>query len=184
MSLSKKQRRDLIQIRRERVLQLLSQGQMNQSTIAQTLHVSEPTVSRDSHYIRRQSQEALKTHIQETVPMEYALAMSGLRRVLWETNKIIADEKLDSRTKLQALQLLAAVHKDMFALTADGVTVDRALEKLQRMSTIANANVNDNDREEQEQQSQSAAEAEAEIEVDTESIIDEEEEEKESEDEE
>src|SRR5215207_715308 len=132
--ISKRQRRDLINIRRNRVMELLSQGQMNQTVVAQHLNISEATVSRDVFYIRRLAQNNLKTHIAETVPMEYSLAMSGLRRILVETNKIIDNEKLDSRTKLQALQLLASVHKDMMMLTSDGCIIEESIKKIKRLS--------------------------------------------------
>jgi hypothetical protein len=66
------------------VLELSSQGR----DIAHTLHANKSVISRDMTYLKQQTQENLKTHIQDKLPEEYQNCMTGINQVLkicWET---------------------------------------------------------------------------------------------------
>jgi transcriptional regulator len=56
-----------IEWRRDRVLELSSQG-FTQSDIATMLQVDKSIISRDLGYLRQQAQENLQKHIHETIP--------------------------------------------------------------------------------------------------------------------
>ena len=66
-----------IELRRGKVLELLSKG-YNQHTIAERLNVSDALISLDIQWIREQSKEGLRTHLQERLPYEFARAMTFL----------------------------------------------------------------------------------------------------------
>ena len=70
-----------LQWRRNKVLELSSQGR-SQPEIATILKVGLGTLSRDIHYLREQSRDNLKCHINDRLPEEYQSCMTGLKQVL------------------------------------------------------------------------------------------------------
>ena len=75
-----------IEWRREKVLELSSQGH-SQRDIADKLNVNKSIISRDMAYLKQQANENLKTHIQDKLPEEYQNCMVGINQVLkicWE----------------------------------------------------------------------------------------------------
>ena len=68
------------------MLELSSQGH-SQRDIADTLHVNKSVISRDMVYLKQQTEENLKTHIQDKLPEEYQNCMTGINQVMkicWE----------------------------------------------------------------------------------------------------
>src|SRR5215475_1396791 len=91
--------------RRNKVYDFLVKG-VNQTEIAESLHVSEATISGDISYLRKEAREQIQTHVQERIPMQYNQCLSGIDEILkyaWNiaTKKDLEDEK----TRLQALSL-------------------------------------------------------------------------------
>ncbi len=76
-----KNRSRMIQWRRNKVLELSSQGQ-NQTEIADILKISEPTVSRDLSYLKDQAKSNIKRYIDEKLPNEYEKCLVGLTSIL------------------------------------------------------------------------------------------------------
>jgi transposase len=70
-----------LQWRRNKVLELSSQGR-SQPEIATILKVGLGTLSRDIHYLREQSRDNLKSHINDRLPEEYQSCKTGLKQVL------------------------------------------------------------------------------------------------------
>jgi hypothetical protein len=76
-----KMQQQQISWRRERILELSSQG-FNQSDIATVLQLDKSIISRDMAYLRQQAQQKLKTHIEKTMPEEYQKGMTAIDQVL------------------------------------------------------------------------------------------------------
>jgi hypothetical protein len=70
-----------LQWRRNKVLELSSQGR-SQPEIATILKVGLGIISRDIHYLREQSRDNLKSHINDRLPEAYQSCMTGLKQVL------------------------------------------------------------------------------------------------------
>jgi hypothetical protein len=127
MKMTQEQERNLINLRRSKVLELLSKGHTNQAKIARTLNISEPTVSRDIKFLKEQAQEELQTHIQERLPLEYTRAMTGINNVLRRASEIL-DQATDYKVKLEAMKLLMDLYKSVMSLATDGGIVERAMK--------------------------------------------------------
>jgi predicted transcriptional regulator len=124
--LSTKTKQQQIEWRRDRVLELSSQG-FSQSDIATMLQVAKSIISKDMARLRHEAQENLQHHIHETIPEEYQKAMTGINQVLrmcWTIVSKIEDEK----TKLQALALINDCNKYKIDLSTNGVVVTDAIK--------------------------------------------------------
>ena len=78
------QEQHLIELRRSQVYELHAKGYSN-TEISHILseHVSEPTISRDLAFLRRQAKENIRNYIDEELPNEYVkrYPVSGTRLV-------------------------------------------------------------------------------------------------------
>ena len=64
--------------------------------IAKIMQVSHSTVGNDLEYIKREAQEHLQNHIQETIPAEYLKAMASMNAILkmaWSIASRTQDDK-------------------------------------------------------------------------------------------
>jgi hypothetical protein len=129
-----------IEWRRDRVMELSSQG-FSQSDIATVLQVDKSIISRDVAYFKRQAQNNLQHHIHETIPAEYEKAMNSLNQVLRYT-WTIAGKTADEKTRLQALTLITECNKYKMDLATNGTIVSDALKSIQ--SKIDHINLNGN----------------------------------------
>jgi hypothetical protein len=128
--------------RRDRVLELSSQG-FSQSDISTALQVDRSIISRDVAYLRRQSHALLAHHIHETIPEEYEKSMNSLRQVLRLTWAIVSKTP-DEKTRLQALTLITECNKYKMDLATSGTIVSEALKSLQSRMDHLNGNGNGN----------------------------------------
>jgi hypothetical protein len=118
-----------IEWRRDRVLELSSQG-LTQSDIATVLKVDKSIISRDVAYLRQQAQDNLQKHINQTVPEEYQRCLVGINQVLKIAWSIVGKD-IDNKTKLQALALINDCNKYKMDLTTNGVVVTDAIKYVQ-----------------------------------------------------
>ena len=81
--MKEKERKKVIELRRRYVFDLASKGQ-NNASIAKTLKVSEPTISRDMDYLESQSKHNIQRYIDKVLPLEYEKTLTGLTAVLNE----------------------------------------------------------------------------------------------------
>ncbi|HZE76966.1 MAG TPA: helix-turn-helix domain-containing protein [Nitrososphaeraceae archaeon] len=68
--------------RRRKVLELSSHG-YNQSDISRILQISQPTISRNLHYLELQAKSSIRNHIDKKLPFKYdkcILALSSLQK--------------------------------------------------------------------------------------------------------
>jgi hypothetical protein len=155
-----KSQQQQIEWRRDRVLELSSQG-FSQSDIATVLQVDKSIISRDVAYFKRQAKDNLQHHIHETIPAEYEKAMNSLNQVLRYT-WTIAGKTADEKTRLQALTLITECNKYKIDLATNGTIVSDALKSIQSKIDILNgngkANTNANTNIEQLEESESEPE--------------------------
>jgi hypothetical protein len=146
-SLSSQNEKQRINWRRNKVLELSSQGH-RQPEISRILQVSLGTVNKDLQYLRQQAHENLQRHIQHTLPEEYQNCMAGMKQVLrlsWqianngkqkdrEYNDNNSSNTLttgDDRMTLQALSLINDCYKYIMDLTTNGVIITDAIKFVQ-----------------------------------------------------
>ena len=118
-----------IEWRRDRVLELSSQG-LTQSDIATMLQVDKSIISRDLAYLRQQAQESLQKHIHQTIPEEYQKGMVGLRQNLKHVLEI-AETSSDPRVKLEARRIANDCYRHIMDLTTNGIVVTDAIKYVQ-----------------------------------------------------
>lgn len=118
-----------IEWRRDRVLELSSQG-LTQSDIATVLKVDKSIISRDAAYLRQQAKDNLQKHINQNVPEEYQRCLVGINQVLKMAWSIVSKD-IDNKTKLQALALINDCNKYKMELTTNGVVITDAIKYVQ-----------------------------------------------------
>ena len=136
-----KSQQQQIEWRRDRVLELSSQG-FTQSDIATVLQVDKSIISRDMAHLKQEARKNLQKHIQETIPAEYQKACNTLNQVLRMTWSIISKTE-DEKTKLQALALINDVNKYRTKLVTNGVIVNDALRIVQSKMEHLNGEAKD-----------------------------------------
>ena len=88
--------------RRNKVQQLLVRG-YSQWDVAEELQIDQSTVSRDIQYLRHQAQENLQKHIQQKLPEEYQLCLTGMNQVL----KLIWQIANNTRHMVKSIMIIA-----------------------------------------------------------------------------
>jgi DNA-binding MarR family transcriptional regulator len=147
---TKMQQNQIIEWRRAKVMELLSKGENNQSEIAKILQVDKSIISRDIAYLRQQSKENIKRHIDERLPEEYEKCMVGLNaitREAWTT----AQSTEDKREKIQALSLAKECYSMKLDLLTNATVVDDAIKFVSDRSKYKpklRGNSNESDKEE------------------------------------
>ena len=131
--------------RRNKVQELLIKG-LNQRQIANSLKVSDYTVSMDISQLRKEARANIETHLQDRLPIEYQQCMAGINQVLkmsWEIagsidmndnydNSSKTTSLEDSKTRLQALALANDCYKYKMDLVTNGVVITDAIKFLQQ----------------------------------------------------
>jgi predicted transcriptional regulator len=121
-----KKYRKQIDWRRNKVRELLIRG-YNQYEISNTLRISQPTVSRDIHYIQAQIQKSNK-HYGNELFQAYHNTLAGLNEIVKKMWIIIDDLKSDQKEKLKAASLIIECSDKRFNL----LKIDPQLHKLQQ----------------------------------------------------
>lgn len=116
-------REDLIELRRAKVVELLSKG-LNQSEVAKQLGVDKATISRDVKELKEGARERIKAHVEETLPFEHEKALAGLGQII-KSAWVLAESTKDERTRIAALQLA----KDGYITQRDFLSDSNVLNK-------------------------------------------------------
>ena len=124
--MSTKTRTDLLQWRRDQVIELRGLG-LTYAEIAQKLKVSTSLIGDDVQYLREQAKENIKEYTTQHLPEQYQVCLTALDTVL-KNAFVIMSKSEDNREKLQALQLFKDTHMTKLELLSNATTIDSALQ--------------------------------------------------------
>jgi DNA-binding CsgD family transcriptional regulator len=130
-----------IQWRRDKVLELSSQGH-SQRDISTKLQVGIGTVNRDLAYIKQQSRLKIRKYIDETLPEEYEKCLVGITSILkeaWNTSQNAENKK----EKIQALSLAKECYSMKLDLLTNATVVGDAMKFVQRSNEKLKISVED-----------------------------------------
>ena len=116
-----------IQWRRDKVLELSSQGH-NQRDISTKLQVGIGTVNRDLAYIKQQSKQKIRRYIDETLPNEYEKCLVGITSILREAWNTSQTTEINKREKIQALSLAKECYSMKLDLLTNATVVNDAMK--------------------------------------------------------
>jgi predicted transcriptional regulator len=107
-------------------LELASQG-YSQSDIAKILKISQPTISRDIHYLKQLARNNITKYIDVELPFEYdkcLAALNSLQKKAWEVSE---NPDVEERTKVQALSLAKECVINKLDLLTNATVVNDAI---------------------------------------------------------
>ena len=97
-----------------KVKELLTRG-CAQYEIANILHISQPTISRDIHYIQREIKKSSNNYGEHLFEI-YRNTLLGLDESIKKLWEIIDSPKTEAKEKIKAITLLKACFKERLAL--------------------------------------------------------------------
>lgn len=106
----KKKYKENVELRRDLVQTLLVRGN-TQWEIAESLDVSQPTISRDIQWIRSVAKKELKDTLEKKLPEEYHKYLVGIDEVLRHAWNIALSGAAAEKTQLDALQFVIECSK-------------------------------------------------------------------------
>ena len=129
-----------IEWRRDEVKELASKG-WSHRRIASELHVSKTTVTDDLDYLRMQTKENIRTHVEERLPEVYDRCIVGVNAILEEAWDSVqeAKEKGDRPGKHHFLSLAKECYAMLMDLVDTGTVVEKALRFVEHNNGHANA---------------------------------------------
>jgi transposase len=125
--LQQQQLQESVQWRRDKVLELSSQGH-SQRDISKILQVSLGTVNKDLSYLRGQSKQKIRKYIDETLPEEYEKCLVGITSILKEAWTTSQNTEINKREKIQALSLAKECYSMKLDLLTNATVVNDAMK--------------------------------------------------------
>lgn len=135
MSTDFKFSKELIQLRRAKVLELVAQA-IPQNEIAQKLGVSPATISLDMQYLRETAKSNIQTHIEEHIPMQYAECNAGLKFILRKTHEMINKSTSKPQEVLSAMSLAVDIYGKLMDLSTNGAILQKTVKWLEDRKKI------------------------------------------------
>jgi predicted transcriptional regulator len=127
--------KELIQLRRAKVLELAAQA-IPQNEIAQKLGVSPATVSLDMQYLREAAMSNIQNHIEERIPMQYEECHTGLRLILRKTYDII-NSSTKPKEVLSAMGLAVDIYGKLLDLSTNGAILEKTINHIKQLKEQA-----------------------------------------------
>jgi hypothetical protein len=121
------QHQQQVEWQRDKVLELMSKGETNQSEIARILHIDRSIVCRDVAFLRQQAKENITRYVDERLPEEYKKCLVGLNSILkeaWNMSQIDDSIKSD---KIKTLALAKECYAMKLELLTNATVVDDAI---------------------------------------------------------
>ncbi len=100
--------------RRNKVKELLARG-YHQHEIASTLHISQPTISRDIHYIQKEIRKSTGNYGERLFEV-YRNNLLGLDEMIKKLWTIVDSPKTDSKEKIKAITLIGQYYRERLEL--------------------------------------------------------------------
>ena len=130
-------RYDLVRWRRERVLTLRAKGYTIDAIVAELrggnaeVKISHGTVVNDLKAIREEVNKNLTQFVQDELPMENKIAISGIKEIIKEA-WIMADSAKDHKERLAALSLAKEAYLTQQALLGDSRILEQAVNWIKK----------------------------------------------------
>jgi hypothetical protein len=118
--------------RRNKVRQFLIRG-YSQYEIANTLRVSQPTVSRDINYFRRQTYFKHNQDFGIELFDSHKRTIFGINELLMKTWEIVDNPKTDTKQKIKAISLAQQLHNKLFEYQKMGYEITQLKEYAQNI---------------------------------------------------
>ena len=131
--------RKTINERREKVMVLLTKG-LKGYQIASELQVDPATISRDIHYLSKESSNNLHSLVKDTLPFMYTISLEGIKNILnecWSINQS-DDASINYSHKLTSLKLAKECNESLFRLVAEGPCLVYLKELEDRLEKVEN----------------------------------------------
>ena len=122
----KELKEDAVSIRRDRVLELTSQG-YSQRQISTILQISHGTVGNDQNFLRQKAKENIKSYVDERLPEEYEKCLVGITSILREAWTTSHRTDIDTKEKIQALSLAKECYSMKLDLLTNATVVKDAI---------------------------------------------------------
>jgi predicted transcriptional regulator len=100
--------------RRNKVKELLTQGYA-QYEIASLLHISQPTISRDIHYIQKEIRKSAENYAEHLFEI-YRNTLLGLDEAIKKLWGTINSPRTDAKERIKAITLMRQYYKDTLEL--------------------------------------------------------------------
>ena len=120
--------------RRNKVKELLARG-YRQYDIANTLHISQPTISRDIHYIQKEMRKSAENHDKHRFEV-YRNNLLGLDELIKKLWTIADSPKTDNKEKIKAIVLIGEYYRERLQLIRNEPGLIKEMkdrERLERM---------------------------------------------------
>ena len=117
--------------RRNKVRELLARG-YHQDDIVNTLHISQPTISRDIHYIQkeiRKNSGNFGEHLFEV----YRNNLQGLDEMIKKLWTVADSPKTDSKEKIKAIVLIGQYYRERLQLIRNEPGLIDQMKRIERM---------------------------------------------------
>jgi predicted transcriptional regulator len=100
--------------RRNKVKELLARG-YEQYDIANTLHISQPTISRDIHYIQKEIRKSTENYGEHLFEV-YRNNLQGIDQMIKKLWTIADSPRTDSKEKIKAIVLIGQYYRERLEL--------------------------------------------------------------------
>jgi predicted transcriptional regulator len=117
--------------RRSKVRELLARG-YRQYDIAITLHISQPTISRDIHYIQKEIRKNSKNYGEHLFEV-YRNNLQGLDEMIKKLWTIVDSPKTDSKEKIKAITLIDQYYRERLDLVRNEPSLIQDTRRMDRV---------------------------------------------------
>src|SRR5215204_5738962 len=120
----------------EKVKELLTRGYA-QYEIASLLHISQPTISRDIHYIQKEIRKSAENYSEHLFEI-YRNTMLGLDETIKKLWAIIDSPRTDGKERIKAIALLKECYKERLDLISSEPSLIRQKKHMDTTKLFAN----------------------------------------------
>ena len=120
--------------RRNKVRELLARG-YHQDEIAHTLHISQPTISRDIHYIQKEIHKSAEYHEKHRFEV-YRNNLIGLDEMIKKLWTIADSPKTSNKEKIKAIVLIGEYYRERSQLIKKEPDLIEQIEDKERIKQL------------------------------------------------
>jgi predicted transcriptional regulator len=120
--------------RRNKVKELLARG-YRQHDIASTLHISQPTISRDIHYIQKEMRKSAENYDKHRFEV-YRNNLLGLDEMIKKLWTIADSPKTNNKEKIKAIVLIGEYYRERLGLIRYEPGLIKEIKNVERLERI------------------------------------------------